>query len=150
MKVFCCYVIYVTLVHIYNVLVSMIIYLRVIGFVRLYSLKGGTCQAWQGSWYWYPIPVKNHVYDISQLWTRTLQYFLIMDSIIWALHKNLNRIRKRSLSFPSCSIIEHGLDDVQNGTSINLIYFPNNQWKIKKSSSTNIIPNDATQDVNKV
>lgn len=85
-----------------------------------------------------------------QFAARTVQYCRTVDSRIRALRENWDKIREGSLSFSSFLISKPGRGRVSCGTSsIMNLSSCSDQQSHPKSSSSNIIPNPATEDIKK-
>ncbi|XP_074370826.1 uncharacterized protein LOC141711982 [Apium graveolens] len=85
----------------------------------------------------------------SQLAARTLRQCRNVHGRIRALRENWDKIRQGSLSFSSISTSNHGVDEVRNCTQPNFSSCSNQQARSQKSSSSNIVPNTGTQDIEK-
>ncbi|KAK1404543.1 RING/U-box protein [Heracleum sosnowskyi] len=86
----------------------------------------------------------------SQLEARTLRQCRNVHGRIRALRENWDKIRQGSLSFSSISTSNHGVYEVRNCTSQpNLSSCSNQQERPQKSSSSNVVPNTGTQDIDK-
>lgn len=86
----------------------------------------------------------------SQLGARTLRQCRNVHGRIRALRENWDKIRQGSLSFSSISTSSHGVDEVRNCTSqLNFSSCSNQQARPQKSSSSNVVPNTGTQDIDK-
>lgn len=83
----------------------------------------------------------------SQLGARTLRQCRNVHGRIRALRENWDKIRQGSLSFSSISTSNHGVDGVRNGTSQPMC--SNQQARPQKSSSSSVVSNTGTQDIDK-